>query len=102
MNHRKTSFPEKHPSSSDIEHFVSESHSMTKRTPFSFVLMAHYLKSLGFIDYINERISWDPKQCKYDVFSGTQGHFDKMEMGGHTDKRVRSNLVKGCGMICYR
>ena len=65
MKPYELSFPEKHAFLSEIEHFVSKSQSMAKRTPFSLVLMANYLDRLGFIDYINERVSWDPKQCKY-------------------------------------
>ena len=38
---------------------------MAKRTPFPIVVMANYLNRLGFIDYMNDRISWDPKQWKY-------------------------------------
>jgi hypothetical protein len=65
MNSHETSFPKKHALLSEFEHLVSESQSMTKRTPFPLVLMANYLNRLGFIDYINERVSWDPKQCTY-------------------------------------
>ena len=65
MNRCEIIFPAKHALLSEIEDFVSESHSNTKRTPFTVVLMAYYLNRLGFIDYINDRVSWDPKQCKY-------------------------------------
>jgi len=65
MNLNEIPFPKKRRLTREFKHLFSQAQNMAKRTPFSLVLMANYLNRLGFIDYINEHVSWDTKQCKY-------------------------------------
>jgi len=37
----------------------------SQKTPFPLVVMANYLNRLDFINYINNRLSWDETQCKF-------------------------------------
>jgi len=47
-------------------HFTfSDTERIAQKTPFPLVGMANYLNRLDFINYINNRLSWDETQCKF-------------------------------------
>jgi transposase len=48
-----------------FEYTVSESERNATKTPFPLVAMANYLNRLDFINYVNNRLSWDETQCKF-------------------------------------
>jgi transposase len=49
----------------DFNYEFSDIERTSQKTPFSIVAMANYLNRLDFINYINNRLSWDETQCKF-------------------------------------
>jgi transposase len=53
------------PPTRNFHYAFSDIERTSQKTPFPLVVMANYLNRLDFINYINNRLSWDETQCKF-------------------------------------
>jgi transposase len=53
------------PLTRNFHYGFSDAERIALKTPFALVAMANYLNRLNFINYINNRLSWDETQCKF-------------------------------------